>query len=74
MSGQDLSQFSMLDLFRVEAETQAQVLAILNSRDRIPFVRKMGEFYYNLWQDAANPRGLWRRIRKCCCWMNRLPE
>jgi two-component system sensor histidine kinase and response regulator WspE len=26
MSGQDLSQFSMLDLFRVEAETQAQVL------------------------------------------------
>ena len=26
MSAEDLSEFSMLDLFRVEAETQAQVL------------------------------------------------
>jgi len=43
------------------SQTQSQVLAILNSHDRIPFVRKMGEFYYNFWQDAANPRGLWRR-------------
>jgi prolyl oligopeptidase len=43
------------------SETQAQVLAILNSHDRIPFVHKMGAFYYNFWQDAANPRGLWRR-------------
>lgn len=37
------------------------LLAILNSRERIPFVSRMGEHYYNFWRDAANPRGLWRR-------------
>jgi prolyl oligopeptidase len=35
--------------------------AIANSRERIPAVVKQGEFLYNFWQDAANPRGLWRR-------------
>ena len=34
---------------------------VLDSRDRIPAVRRRGEAFYNLWQDAANPRGLWRR-------------
>ncbi len=43
------------------AEFKAQALAILNSHDRIPFVHKLGEWYYNFWQDAANPRGLLRR-------------
>ena len=43
------------------AEFKAEVLAILNSHDRIPFVHKLGEWYYNFWQDAANPRGLFRR-------------
>jgi prolyl oligopeptidase len=43
------------------AEFKAQALAILNSHDRIPVAHKMGERYYNFWQDAANPRGLWRR-------------
>jgi prolyl oligopeptidase len=38
-----------------------QLLSILDSRDRIPFVTRMGEHYYNFWRDAANPRGLWRR-------------
>ena len=38
-----------------------QVLAILNSKERIPYITKMGAFYYNFWQDAKNPRGLWRR-------------
>jgi len=35
--------------------------AIANSNERIPAVAKRGEFLYNFWQDAANPRGLWRR-------------
>jgi len=38
-----------------------EMLAILNSRERIPYVRKLGPWFYNFWQDAANPRGLWRR-------------
>jgi prolyl oligopeptidase len=38
-----------------------KLLAILDSTARIPYVSKHGEHYYNLWQDAQNPRGLWRR-------------
>jgi len=40
---------------------RADLLKILDSRERIPFVARMGEHYYNFWRDAANPRGLWRR-------------
>lgn len=35
--------------------------AILDSDDKIPYVREMGGQLYNFWQDASNPRGLWRR-------------
>ncbi|HEX3997458.1 MAG TPA: prolyl oligopeptidase family serine peptidase [Pirellulales bacterium] len=45
----------------VYAEIKQQSLAILNSHERIPYVRKLGPWYYNFWQDAANPRGLLRR-------------
>jgi prolyl oligopeptidase len=34
---------------------------IANSRDRIPGIVKIGAYVYNFWQDAANPRGIWRR-------------
>lgn len=37
------------------------LLTILESRERIPFVTRMGVHYYNFWRDATNPRGLWRR-------------
>lgn len=40
---------------------QARTLEILDSDERIPFVSKMGDRYYNFWRDAKNPRGLWRR-------------
>jgi len=40
---------------------QADLLKILDSRERIPLVSRMGGHYYNFWRDAANPRGLWRR-------------
>lgn len=29
--------------------------------DRIPLSRRRGQYLYNFWKDAANPRGLWRR-------------
>lgn len=35
--------------------------AILDRPDRIPGISRRGEFVYNFWTDAANPRGLWRR-------------
>jgi prolyl oligopeptidase len=40
---------------------EGRLLAILDSDDKIPFVTKIGGHYYNLWRDAAHPRGLWRR-------------
>jgi prolyl oligopeptidase len=43
------------------AEIKKESLDILNSHDRIPYAQKRGPWYYNFWQDAANPRGLWRR-------------
>jgi prolyl oligopeptidase len=43
------------------APLRERLLAILNSRDRIPYVRRQGAHLYNLWQDATNKRGLWRR-------------
>ena len=41
--------------------TRQRVLEILDSRERIPQVVRRGAWLYNLWQDAQNPRGLWRR-------------
>ncbi len=43
------------------ADLQTRTLSILDSTDRIAYVAKRGQHYYNLWQDADNPRGLWRR-------------
>ena len=42
-------------------ERQRAILEVLDSRDRIPSVTRRGSWLYNLWQDAAQPRGLWRR-------------
>jgi prolyl oligopeptidase len=38
-----------------------RLLAIMDSKERIPYVAKHGEFYYNFWRDETNVRGLWRR-------------
>jgi prolyl oligopeptidase len=38
-----------------------RLLAIYDSRERIPYVEKHGDFYYNFWQDAQHVRGIWRR-------------
>ncbi len=43
------------------ATLERRLREILDSDARIPFVGKRGPFYYNFWQDARNPRGLWRR-------------
>jgi prolyl oligopeptidase len=38
-----------------------RVLAMLDSKEKIPFVAKHGAYYYNFWRDAEHVRGLWRR-------------
>ena len=34
---------------------------VLDASDRIPMVSRRGQWLYNFWQDAQNPRGIWRR-------------
>ena len=42
-------------------DNRAKVLDVLNNRDQIPRVTRRGDYLYNFWRDAKNPRGLWRR-------------
>ena len=37
------------------------VLQVLDASDRIPYASFDHGFAYNFWQDAKNPKGLWRR-------------
>jgi prolyl oligopeptidase len=37
------------------------ILEVLDATDRIPIGGLSHAFVYNFWQDAANPKGLWRR-------------
>ncbi|MCF8588592.1 prolyl oligopeptidase family serine peptidase [Gordonia liuliyuniae] len=43
------------------AQMQADTLEILDTDDRIPYVRRRGDYLYNFWRDATHPYGLWRR-------------
>jgi prolyl oligopeptidase len=52
-----LAEFSGEEFERMRAEA----LEVLDTDDRIPYVRRRGDYLYNFWRDAANPRGLWRR-------------
>jgi prolyl oligopeptidase len=42
-------------------QMRADALDIFDSDTRIPGVGRHGDYLYNFWQDAAHPRGLWRR-------------
>ena len=42
-------------------QMRAEALEVLDTEARIPYVRRRGDYLYNFWRDAANPRGLWRR-------------
>jgi len=43
------------------ARLQDEIRQVLDSDERIPYVRRRGGYLYNFWQDATHPRGLWRR-------------
>jgi len=43
------------------APIREQLLAVLNSKERIPQITRRGDHFYNLWRDDTHPRGLWRR-------------
>ncbi|MBA3500808.1 MAG: S9 family peptidase, partial [Deltaproteobacteria bacterium] len=43
------------------AKTRDRIRAILDSKDKTPYVAKRGKHFYNFWQDDKNPKGLIRR-------------
>ena len=42
-------------------DLRVRALEVLDTDTRIPYIRRRGDYLYNFWRDAANPRGLWRR-------------
>ena len=40
---------------------RGDLLAILDSDAKIPYVEKLGPHYYNFWKDKNHQRGIWRR-------------
>lgn len=43
------------------ATSRDRIRAILDSKEKTPYVTKQGTQYYNFWRDAQNPKGLLRR-------------
>lgn len=43
------------------ARDRDTLTAIYDRPDNIPYISRRGRFVYNIWKDANNPRGLWRR-------------
>ena len=39
------------------------ILVALESKDKVLYGTKRGEYFYNFWKDADNQRGLWRRVK-----------
>ena len=52
-------QDTLFDQIAIEDKNIAKT--IMDSPEKIPFSKRRGDFFYNLWKDADNPRGLWRR-------------
>lgn len=40
---------------------RSDLQVILDSKDRIPGIQKIGNAVYNFWTDAEHPRGVWRK-------------
>jgi prolyl oligopeptidase len=40
---------------------RGRILRILDSKEKIPFVSKYGDRWYNFWRDKEHVKGLWRR-------------
>ena len=43
------------------AALRTEIRQVLDADDRVPLPSWHGGYLYNLWRDAAHPRGLWRR-------------
>jgi len=53
-----------LDVLKADPDYQKDydsILAVLDATDRIPFGGLDHQYVFNFWQDAAHPKGVWRR-------------
>ncbi|MFM8704893.1 MAG: S9 family peptidase, partial [Planctomycetia bacterium] len=57
-TAESVSAIAETDAFR---RLETRILSILDSKEKIPFVTKIGDRFYNFWRDATNPKGVWRR-------------
>ena len=57
-NAESTAELTRSDAFRT---LEGRLLSILDSNAKIPFVSKLGPYYYNFWKDARHKRGLWRR-------------
>ena len=60
VAGQNARTLAALESPRLR-RLEADVLAVMDSTERIPMVAKHGPHYYNFWRDAEHPRGVFRR-------------
>jgi prolyl oligopeptidase len=53
---------SLKELATAEQESlKKRLLEIYDSKEKIPFVTKRGNYLYNFWRDDKSVRGIWRR-------------
>lgn len=52
------TNFAQSDSFH---KTQADIQEVLDSNDKIPYVKKRNNYYYTIWTDKDHPRGVWKR-------------
>jgi prolyl oligopeptidase len=58
---QNARSTTVLEAVPEYAALHDRILEILDSKDRIPMPKTIGEWIFNKWQDEKNPRGLLRR-------------
>lgn len=59
--GQNKSTQDHFDSSAEFVNLREDLLKILDSDERIPFVSKSGDYFYNFWRDKDHERGIWRR-------------
>jgi prolyl oligopeptidase len=58
---QDARTDAQLESLPDYASLRENLLNAMNSQQRIPFIAKHGNYYYNFWTDQDHLRGIWRR-------------
>ncbi len=61
VEGENARSRKVLEAVPAYGPIREGLLGILDSKERIPAIRKYGPYVYNFWQDDRNPRGVWRR-------------